>query len=409
MWTRSLDYMLRHLIHRGALSVEMPSGEVRRYGEPEADAIHVRLTDPDLPRKLVLNPDLALGEAYVDGRFQIQDDDLRGFMMLIIDNRDKTRRNLVLDSEQFLRQLKRRLDQYNPASRSKSNVAHHYDLNGELYDLFLDEDKQYSCAFFSDPDFTLEQAQAAKKKHIAEKLLLKPGMRVLDIGCGWGGMALTLARDYGVSVLGVTLSEEQHKIATERARRAGLSDRVEFRIQDYREIKETFDRIVSIGMFEHVGVPHYRTYFNRVHDMLTEDGVALIHTIGRNAPPGATSPWIAKYIFPGGYVPSMSEVLQSVEREDLWVTDVEVWRLHYAFTLREWHDRFVANIDRARELYDEQFCRMWRYYLIASELSFRYSRQIVYHFQLARRLDAVPLTRDYLYRPESEQLLQAAE
>ena len=222
-------------------------------------------------------------------------------------------------------------------------------------------------------------------------------MRVLDIGCGWGGLALTLARDYGVSVLGITRSEEQHAYATERAKRAGLSDRVTFRLADYREIKGQFDRIVSVGMFEHVGVPQYRTYFRTIRTMLTEDGVALVHSIGRAAPPDNTDPWIQKYIFPGGYIPSLSEAMIAVEREDLWPTDIESWRLHYAETLRHWRTRFKGQIDEVETLYDTRFCGMWRFYLVASELSFRIGRQLVFQIQLARRRDAVPLTRDYLY------------
>jgi cyclopropane-fatty-acyl-phospholipid synthase len=304
----------------------------------------------------------------------------------------------------------RAIDQHNPMTIARKNVAHHYDLSGALYDLFLDSDKQYSCAYFRHPDDTLEQAQAQKKAHIAGKLLLEPGMRVLDIGCGWGGMALTLARDYGANVLGVTLSEEQHKVATARAAAEGLQDKVEFRLTDYRKVQDRFDRIVSVGMFEHVGVPHYGEYFTQVHDKLTEDGVALIHTIGRAFPPGYTNPWIAKYIFPGGYVPAMSEVMKAVEQKDLWVTDVEVWRLHYAETLRHWHARFMANRDKVARLYDERFCRMWRYYLIAAEMTFRYNRQCVFQFQISRRQDAVPLTREYLYADlQGEELKHAAE
>jgi cyclopropane-fatty-acyl-phospholipid synthase len=297
--------------------------------------------------------------------------------------------------------------QFNPAGRSRANVAHHYDLSGALYDLFLDADRQYSCAYFARPGMTLEQAQEAKKAHIAAKLLLEPGMRVLDIGCGWGGMALTLARRHGARVLGVTLSQEQHRVATERARAAELSGQVEFRLADYRSVEGTFDRILSVGMFEHVGVPHYRTYFRTLCDRLAPDGVALVHTIGRAAPPGATNPWIAKYIFPGGYCPALSEVAAAVEKEGLWQTDIEVWRLHYAETLRHWHDRFMANIDTARALYDERFCRMWRFYLVASELTFRLNRQCVFQIQLARRQDAVPLTRDYLHRPRRDLALAA--
>jgi cyclopropane-fatty-acyl-phospholipid synthase len=243
---------------------------------------------------------------------------------------------------------------------------------------------------------TLEQAQAAKKAHIANKLRLEPGMTVLDIGCGWGGMALTLARDHGARVTGVTLSEEQLRVATARAAEAGLADRVTFRLQDYREVGGRFDRIVSVGMFEHVGVPHYRAYFDTVARLLAPEGVALIHTIGRASPPGATSPWIQKYIFPGGYVPALSEVMPPVERSGLWPTDVEVWRLHYAETLRCWQERFDANRDAVRALYDERFVRMWRFYLVASEMTFRAGRQCVFQVQLAHRQTAVPLTRAYL-------------
>jgi cyclopropane-fatty-acyl-phospholipid synthase len=289
-------------------------------------------------------------------------------------------------------------------------VAHHYDLSGELYDLFLDEDRNYSCAYFRDPGMTLNEAQEAKKHHIAKKLLIEPGMKVLDIGCGWGGMGLTLARDYGAEVTGVTLSEEQHAMANARAEKAGLADRARFELMDYRDVTGQFDRIVSIGMFEHVGVPQYDTFFDTVERLLKPDGIALIHTIGRSDPPGTTSPWILKYIFPGGYVPAMSEAMSAVERRALVTTDVEVWRLHYAKTLRKWRERFEANIDRVRELYDDRFCRMWRYYLTASELTFRLDNQVVFQFQMSPKQDAVPLTREYLYRDDNTQgMAQAAE
>ena len=257
---------------------------------------------------------------------------------------------------------------------------------------------------------TLEEAQEAKKHHIAGKLLIEPGMKVLDIGCGWGGMGLTLARDYGAEVTGVTLSTEQYNMANKRAEEAGLADRCTFELMDYRDVKGQFDRIVSVGMFEHVGIPHYEEYFRTVKRLLTDDGIALIHTIGRSDPPGTTSPWILKYIFPGGYCPALSEAMRPIENQDLFATDVEVWRLHYAETLRHWHDRFMANIDRARELYDDRFCRMWRYYLIACEMTFRHNRQVVFQFQLTKQQDAVPLTRDYLYcQDEKDDLRHAAE
>ena len=381
----------------GALEITLADGRVTRFGD-DSTPIRVAFHDPGLPRKVVLNPELAVGEAYMDGRLTIQDDDLYGFLTLGV-------RNFSVGYgeglEAKLAPLTRWVSQINPMGRARKNVAHHYDLSGRLYDLFLDEDKQYSCAYFSDPKMSLEDAQRAKKAHIAGKLMLKPDQHVLDIGCGWGGMALTLAQDFGVRVTGVTLSEEQYSIATDRVRAAGLEDRVTILLKDYRKVDQKFDRIVSVGMFEHVGAPHYREYFQHLRDMLTEDGVALIHTIGRAAPPARTSPWIAKYIFPGGYVPAMSECLRAVEKENLWVTDIEVWRLHYAETLKHWHDRFMARVDEAQEIYDERFCRMWRFYLVASELTFRLHRQCVFQFQISRRQEAVPLTRDYLYGGEA--------
>ncbi len=397
MWEMTLDRLLKHLLREGDLQITLADGTVRRYGDGKGPKIAVTFHDAALPRKLAFNPDIALGEAYTDGRLTIEDDNLRGLLDVVIHNLAQN------DIPAFQRPLfaarvaMRRLAQFNPASRAQKNVAHHYDLSGELYELFLDSDRQYSCAYFQRPDMSLEQAQAAKKAHIARKLRIEPGMRVLDIGCGWGGMALTLARDYGAHVVGVTLSREQLAIASDRARAEGLADKVEFRLTDYRALNEQFDRIVSVGMFEHVGVPHYREYFAKVHNLLTPDGIALIHTIGRSSPPGITSPWITKYIFPGGYVPALSEISAAIEHEDLFTNDVEVWRIHYADTLKHWLERFEANIDKARAIYDDRFCRMWRYYLLACEISFRRNRQAVFQLQLSRRINAVPLTRDYLY------------
>jgi cyclopropane-fatty-acyl-phospholipid synthase len=276
----------------------------------------------------------------------------------------------------------------------------------DLYDLFLDADRQYSCGYFRNLEDTLEQAQTNKKHHIARKLMIVPGMRVLDIGCGWGGMARTLARDYGAKVLGITLSEQQHAYAVETARREGLSDQVAYQLCDYRDVTGTFDRIVSVGMFEHVGLPHYNTYFKTIKDRLSPDGIALVHTIGWTGPPDATNPWIAKYIFPGGYIPTVSEVMQAVEATCLWPADIECWRLHYAYTLQHWSERFDANADAICDLYDDRFVRMWRFYLAACEQTFRHGRQAVFQFQLSRQIDAVPLTRDYLYsQPEKADVL----
>ena len=397
MWTTILNKMLGQLIRRGDLTIYLPDGTVQKHGDGTGQAVTVRVTDPDLPGRMARNPDLALGEAYVDGTLTIDHDDLHGFLALVIANTKGGGAQVWWRRMQnAAKTMLRGVGQFNTAKRSAANVEHHYDLSGELYDLFLDADRQYSCGYFINPDDTLEQAQIQKKAHIAAKLCLQPGMTVLDIGSGWGGMAITLARDYGARVLGVTLSQEQHKRSVERAAEAGLSDRVSFRLIDYRKLTGQFDRIVSVGMFEHVGVPHYLDYFAQVKTLLSPDGIALIHTIGRAAPPSSTNPWITKHIFPGGYVPALSEMSAAMEKSGLWPTDVEVWRLHYAQTLVHWLQRFDANIDKVRALYDERFCRMWRYYLVASEMTFREGRQCVFQMQLARRQDAVPLTRDYI-------------
>ncbi|WP_397542909.1 class I SAM-dependent methyltransferase [Roseovarius salis] len=408
MWNKVFDGFLSHLMREGDLRVTFADGSTCSYGDGSGDPVHVTLHDANLPRKIILSPDMAVGEAYMDARLTIENDDLYGFLTLAI-------RNIAQQGDPWFRRplnwgrhAMRYLQQFNPASRARANVAHHYDLSRELYDLFLDKDRQYSCAYFRDPEMTLDEAQEAKKHHIAGKLLIEPGMRVLDIGCGWGGMGLTLARDYGAEVLGVTLSQEQHAIANQRAEDAGLADRCKFELMDYRDVTGQFDRIVSVGMFEHVGVPHYEEYFRNVRNLLRHDGIALIHTIGRSDPPGTTSPWILKYIFPGGYVPALSEAIAPVERQHLFATDIEVWRLHYAQTLQHWHDRFMANIDKARALYDDRFCRMWRYYLIACELTFRYNYQVVFQFQLTKEQDAVPLTRDYLYRGDGTKPMRHA-
>ena len=406
MWKTILDRMLAQLIKQGTLIIHFPDGTVRRYGETNAPFVSVRIIDPTLIGRLVRNPDLAMGEAYVDGNLIIDQDDLPSLLALGIANtKGGSERVWWQWLQDAGRVLLRRSAQFNSAKRSAANVEHHYDLSGALYDLFLDADRQYSCGYFIHPDDSLEQAQQQKKAHIAAKLCLQPGMTVLDIGSGWGGMALTLAREYGAKVLGVTLSQEQYKRSVERAAEAGLSDRVSFQLRDYRDLSGKFDRIVSVGMFEHVGVPHYPAYFAQVRNLLGPDGIALIHTIGRAAPPSFTSPWIAKYIFPGGYVPALSEMSAAMEKSGLWPTDIEVWRLHYAMTLAHWRQRFEANIDKVRALYDERFCRMWRYYLVASEMTFRHGRQCVFQVQLANRQDAVPLTRDYITETSRPDLL----
>ena len=400
MWNRWLDGVLRRFLRHGTLHLTYPDGIARDYGSGRPE-VTVHLRDPSLPRRLAMNPYLAVGESYMDGTLLIDDDDLHGLLELALRNETIKPFGAVAAIRQALRKIWRIAPQFNPSTRSRRNVANHYDLSGELYDLFLDADRQYSCAYFPKPDLPLDQAQAAKKALIATKLRLQPGMRVLDIGCGWGGMALTLARDHGTEVLGITLSQEQLKRARDRAAEAGLSHRVRFELMDYRKVAGRFDRIVSVGMFEHVGTPHYRTFFRKVNALLEDDGLALIHTIGRAAPPGTTNPWLAKYIFPGGYTPALSEVMAAIEKEALWPCDIEVLRLHYALTLRRWHDRFMANADRAREIYDDRFVRMWRFYLVGCEQGFRHGRMCVFQLQLGRRLDAAPITRDYLLPPSA--------
>ncbi len=409
MWERLFDGMLRTILQTGNFEITMPGGTRHSYGSGTGEAVRIRIHDTATLRKILFNPELGVGEAYMNGTLTIGGDDLRAFLAAVLQNIGQdhsTRWQKVLSAWRY---FKRKARQYNPVGTAQRNVAHHYDLSGELYDLFLDTDKQYSCAYFLSPDDSLEDAQIQKKAHIASKLRIEPGMRVLDIGCGWGGMGLTLARDFDARVVGVTLSEEQYRVAQSRAEAEGLSDRVEFRLMDYRQVTETFDRIVSVGMFEHVGVPHYNEYFRHVRERMTEDGIALIHSIGRSTPPGTTSPWILKYIFPGGYIPSMSEALKAVENQNLWPTDIEIWRLHYAETLRHWQERFMANVERIKSLYDERFCRMWRFYLVASEMTFRHNRQFVFQLQLARRQDAVPLTRNYLYGTSEARAMHRAE
>ncbi|WP_323020405.1 cyclopropane-fatty-acyl-phospholipid synthase family protein [Pararhodobacter sp.] len=401
MWQKLLDAYLKSLIRTGALTLTLPDGTTRRFGPggPDAPDVAVTITDEATLKALATNPQLALGEAYMDQRLTIAGDDLHGLLELVLRNLAHGHERGLAKLQAALRDLTRGIAQRNPAARSKANVAHHYDLSGALYDLFLDEDRQYSCAYFKSPGDSLDQAQRQKKAHIAGKLRLEPGMKVLDIGCGWGGMGLTLARDYGAEVLGVTLSEEQLKVARARAEAAGLADRVRFELMDYRAVAGQFDRIVSVGMFEHVGAPNFGTYFTKVEELLKPEGVALIHTIGRFTPPGSTNPWITRYIFPGGYIPALSETMAAVEKTGLVSTDVEVWRLHYAYTLRHWYDRFMARQDEAAALYDERFVRMWKFYLVASEQTFRFAGQCVFQLQLARDQQAVPLTRDYLYEP----------
>jgi cyclopropane-fatty-acyl-phospholipid synthase len=404
-----LAKVLGKILQVGSLEFIDPAGVGHRVeGRRPGKHLVVRIHDWRTARRLVTNARLALGESYMDGTVTVENGDIYDFLDLLghsIEAFEKHPLNALASRAGF---LLRSLRQYNPVGRAQQNVAHHYDLSGALYDLFLDEDRQYSCAYFRTPEDTLEQAQDQKKKHIAAKLLIKPNHKVLDIGCGWGGMGLYLARATGADVTGVTLSVEQQKVAQARAEQEGLAGRVRFALRDYREEPGKYDRIVSVGMFEHVGVGHYPEFFNKIRDLLTDDGVMLLHAIARMEPPGGTNPWLRKYIFPGGYSPALSEVLSAIERTGLWVTDCEMLRLHYAFTLREWRLRFLANRDRIKALYDERFCRMWEFYLAACEMSFRHMRQFVFQLQITKHAQAVPLTRDYMYEIEREYLATRA-
>ena len=392
--------LLRRLIRQGSLTVIDADGRTHRFGGTEpGPSVTIKFHSRSLNWRLFFNPMMAAGEAIMDGELVVEDGEIYDFV-------DLTARNMswgypdhwlqtVLTA---LRHFGRRIAQYNPADRSKRNVAHHYDLSGELYRLFLDSDQQYSCAYYRRDGDDLEMAQRQKKQHLANKLLLQDGLKVLDIGSGWGGLGLHLAQRGDIDVTGVTLSEEQHRVSNQRAQEAGLEESVRFDLQDYRTLEGQFDRIVSVGMFEHVGVGHYHEFFRKVASLLKDDGVAVLHTIGRADGPGSTHPWIRKYIFPGGYSPALSEILPFIERNCMYVTDVEVLKLHYARTLRHWRERFQRNRDKVRALYDDRFCRMWELYLAGSECAFRYGGHVVFQIQMAKRIDAVPDTRDYIYR-----------
>ncbi|HAM46556.1 MAG TPA: SAM-dependent methyltransferase [Alphaproteobacteria bacterium] len=397
-----LSHMLRRFVQSGCLYVFDPDGKRHVFqGAEPGPEVTMRLHDRALIWRLVLNPELAAGEAYMDGTLTFENGGVAEFLRLFARNRYHLADHPVQVQMQKLRLALRRFHNRRiNRQKAQKNVAHHYDLNRELYELFLDRDMQYSCAYFIDPEDTLEQAQAQKKRHIAAKLQLADGQRILDIGCGWGGMALYLAQCADVEVLGITLSTEQLDLAMQRAEAAGLADRVKFELKDYRELDGTFDRIVSVGMFEHVGTANYWDFFAQINRLLDPDGVALLHSIGHMSPPSTASPWLDKYIFPGGYSPALSEVLTAVEPNQLWVTDIEVLRVHYAQTLEEWNRRFQANRARIAEIYDERFCRMWEFYLISCAQMFRTGAQMVFQMQLAHKRDAVPLTRNYMFENE---------
>ncbi|MBT5048344.1 MAG: class I SAM-dependent methyltransferase [Rhodospirillaceae bacterium] len=369
-------------------------GRSRIVGQGDNPVCAIRINNRHLDYKLIRNPGLFVPEAYMDGDLIIEDGTLYDFIEACARNYHHLEAHPLFRVARWFDLAK--LGQFNPMARARKNVAHHYDLSEDLYALFLDEDRQYSCAYFTETETDLESAQLAKKRHIASKLLLKPGNKILDIGCGWGGLGLYLAQVENVDVTGITLSTEQFSVAQRRAEKAALSDRIGFRLQDYRKEKSTYDRIVSVGMFEHVGKRNYREFFETIRNLLHDDGVMVLHSIGRLDQPAPINPFIRKYIFPGTDLPSLSEVMTVVEPLGLVVTDIEILRLHYAETLRQWRERFMKNRDEAVKIYDERFCRMWELYFVICELGFRHQNLMVFQLQLAKNMDAVPLTRDYM-------------
>jgi len=401
---RLLQFLLKTFIRRGTFRVTTSRGTVLVFGDGTGQPVSVRFASRKAEWGILLDPELKFGESYMDGTFVVEEGTIADVLAIAFGQKSEVPHWARLQG--LSRYLWRRLGQFNPRPRARRNVAHHYDLDGRLYSLFLDADRQYSCAYFEKPGQSLDDAQLAKKRHLAAKLMIKPNKRVLDIGCGWGGLGLYLAEVGGADVTGITLSHEQHAIANERAAEKGLGC-ARFRLQDYRDVTGPFDRIVSVGMFEHVGVNHYDTFFQKSAQLLADEGVMVLHSIGRSEGPNVTSPWISKYIFPGGYIPALSEVLPRIERAGLLVTDIEILRLHYAETLKHWRQRFLAHREEAERIYDQHFVRMWEFYLAACEMSFREQNMMVMQIQLTKRQGVVPTTRDYIVTEERR--LAAAE
>jgi cyclopropane-fatty-acyl-phospholipid synthase len=400
----TLDWLLliflRRFIRQGSFTVTTASGNTYTFGDGSEPRVAVRFTRAKAQRAVLLNPELRLGEAYMDGTLVVEQGSIADVLAILLRQEHVAAPTWALPAR-LVRYLFRRLQQFNPRSRARRNVAHHYDLDARLYSLFLDADQQYSCAYFEAPGQSLDDAQLAKKRHLAAKLQVEPGAGVLDVGCGWGGLALYLAEVAGAHVTGITLSQEQCARAQQRALERGREQDAIFRLEDYRDVEGRFDRIVSVGMFEHVGVGFYDTFFRKCGQLLDDDGVFLLHTIGRSGSPSVTNPWIAKYIFPGGYIPALSEVLPAIQRARLMVTDVEILQLHYAETLKAWRERFLAHREEVERLYDQRFVRMWEFYLASSEMAFRESDLVVFQIQMAKRKGVVPQTRDYIGREEA--------
>lgn len=399
---RLLSTMMKRFVQTGALTIIDVDGKAHEFGPGGEPSVSIKVHDKKLYMDMFLNPELRAGEAYMDGSMTVEAGTIRDLLTLFALNANNLRGHPLQKSIRKYYKRVKRFHQRNFKVKAKKNVQHHYDLSNDFYKLFLGEDMQYSCAYYERPDMTLDEAQLAKKRHIAAKMNIKPGQKILDIGCGWGGMAIYLAQNFDVHVTGVTLSTQQHKLAIERVVKAGLTDKVDIVLQDYRDLPGPFDRIVSVGMFEHVGTPQFPEFFNKVSDLLTDDGSMLLHSIGRRGGPGSTARWVRKYIFPGGYSPALSETIAVVEQSGLWITDIEILRMHYAETCLEWEKRFQANRAKVSSMMDERFCRMWEFYLIISELSFRYSKNMNFQMQLAKGRHALPITRDYMAQAEAQ-------
>ena len=390
-----LNSLLKKILKKGNLVWIKPNGLDFKYGDSTGTPIKMRTTNDFSEIKMMMNPSLHFGESYMNGSLILEEGTIHDLLKLIFVNSRSNDDHWVMKVDKIIRAIRNRIVSSNYIPKSKKNVAHHYDLSDKLYDLFLDKDRQYSCAYFNSSNDTLEQAQLNKKELIAKKLLLEEGQSVLDIGSGWGGMASYLSKRSNVNVKGVTLSEEQIAYSQQRKIDESL-DKVEYALQDYRKVEESFDRIVSVGMFEHVGTPHYQEFFNKIYELLNEKGVALIHTIGRIDQPTTNDQWIEKYIFPGGYIPALSEVMQRIEKSGLTTTDIQVLKFHYAETLKRWRYNFYDNIDKVREFYDDKFCRMWDFYLSSSQASFEESTLVIYQLQLSKDKKTVPDSRDYM-------------
>ncbi len=396
----TLKSYLTKAIRKGSLEIVDAEGKTFAFGDGRPETVRVRLTTAEAEAAIIRDPDLKLGEEFADGRLIVEQGSIFDFLMLLFFNARNALPPWQMIAITGWRLATRRFHQINSPRRAKQNIHSHYDLDGRLYSLFLDADLQYSCAYWEDGVTSLDEAQHAKKRHLAAKLDLKPGQRVLDIGSGWGGLGLYLAQHCDVEVVGVTLSDEQYAVSNRRAEEIGLKDKAKFLLQDYRKVEGPFDRIVSVGMFEHVGVGYYRAFFNACRELLADDGAMVLHSIGRTDGPGDTSAWIQRYIFPGGYIPAISEVIPAVEKAQLHITDMEILRLHYAKTLRAWRERFLARREEVAGMYDERFCRIWEFYLAASEAAFEVGLMMNFQIQLTRNQLALPLTRSYMFTNE---------